>query len=294
MKDLLKLFKQQPTTEDFDSIRIALASPDMIRSWSFGEVTKPETINYRTFKPERDGLFCAKIFGPIKDYECLCGKYKRLKHRGVICEKCGVEVTQAKVRRERMGHIDLAAPCAHIWFLKSLPSRLGLVLDMTLRDIERVLYFEAYVVVDPGMTPLKKFSIMSEDDFEAKHAEYGDEFVAMMGAEGVQKLAAVFATFSDVQVADRSLIWNTDLIETLELDNLLAQALVTMSSAANRKESRGAHAREDFKDRDDVSWLKHTLAWADASGKVCIDYRPVHLNTLTSDVEAIPPKARTY
>ncbi|HET7863315.1 MAG TPA: DNA-directed RNA polymerase subunit beta' [Burkholderiaceae bacterium] len=160
----------------------------MIRSWSYGEVKKPETINYRTFKPERDGLFCAKIFGPIKDYECLCGKYKRLKHRGVICEKCGVEVTQTKVRRERMGHIDLAAPCAHIWFLKSLPSRLGLVLDMTLRDIERVLYFEAYVVVDPGMTPLKKFSIMSEDDYDAKRKEFGDEFVALMGAEGVKNL----------------------------------------------------------------------------------------------------------
>jgi DNA-directed RNA polymerase subunit beta' len=165
-----------------------MASPEKIRSWSFGEVKKPETINYRTFKPERDGLFCAKIFGPIKDYECLCGKYKRLKHRGVICEKCGVEVTQTKVRRERMGHIDLAAPCAHIWFLKSLPSRLGLVLDMTLRDIERVLYFEAYVVTDPGMTPLKKFSIMSEDDYDAKRKEYGDEFVAKMGAEGIKDL----------------------------------------------------------------------------------------------------------
>ena len=188
MKGLLDLFKQFTPDEHFDAIKIGLASPEKIRSWSFGEVKKPETINYRTFKPERDGLFCAKIFGPIKDYECLCGKYKRLKHRGVICEKCGVEVTQTKVRRERMGHIDLAAPCAHIWFLKSLPSRLGLVLDMTLRDIERVLYFEAYVVVDPGMTPLKKFSIMSEDDWEAKHAEYGDEFVAMMGAEGIKKL----------------------------------------------------------------------------------------------------------
>jgi DNA-directed RNA polymerase subunit beta' len=188
MKGLLDLFKQFTPDEHFDAIRIGLASPEKIRSWSFGEVKKPETINYRTFKPERDGLFCAKIFGPIKDYECLCGKYKRLKHRGVICEKCGVEVTQTKVRRERMGHIDLAAPCAHIWFLKSLPSRLGMVLDMTLRDIERVLYFEAYVVVDPGMTPLKKFSIMSEDDFEAKRVEFGDEFQALMGAEGIKKL----------------------------------------------------------------------------------------------------------
>ncbi len=188
MKSLLDLFKQFTPDEHFDAIRIGMASPEKIRSWSFGEVKKPETINYRTFKPERDGLFCAKIFGPIKDYECLCGKYKRLKHRGVICEKCGVEVTQTKVRRERMGHIDLAAPCAHIWFLKSLPSRLGLVLDMTLRDIERVLYFEAYVVTDPGMTPLKKFGIMSEDDYDAKRKEYGDEFVAKMGAEGIRDL----------------------------------------------------------------------------------------------------------
>ena len=188
MKSLLDLFKQFTPEEHFDAIKIGMASPEKIRSWSFGEVKKPETINYRTFKPERDGLFCAKIFGPIKDYECLCGKYKRLKHRGVICEKCGVEVTQTKVRRERMGHIELAAPCAHIWFLKSLPSRLGLVLDMTLRDIERVLYFEAYVVTDPGMTPLKKFSIMSEDDFDAKFKEYGDEFQAKMGAEGIKDL----------------------------------------------------------------------------------------------------------
>src|SRR5437867_910490 len=188
MKSLLDLFKQFTPDEHFNAIKIGMASPEKIRSWSYGEVKKPETINYRTFKPERDGLFCAKIFGPIKDYECLCGKYKRLKHRGVICEKCGVEVTQTKVRRERMGHIDLAAPCAHIWFLKSLPSRLGLVLDMTLRDIERVLYFEAYVVVDPGMTPLKKFSIMSEDDYDAQRTEYGDEVIALMGAEGVKKL----------------------------------------------------------------------------------------------------------
>ena len=188
MKSLLDLFKQFTPDEHFDAIKIGMASPEKIRSWSFGEVKKPETINYRTFKPERDGLFCAKIFGPIKDYECLCGKYKRLKHRGVICEKCGVEVTQTKVRRERMGHIDLAAPCAHIWFLKSLPSRLGLVLDMTLRDIERVLYFEAYVVTDPGMTPLKKFSIMSEDEYDKQRVEHGDEFVARMGAEGIKEL----------------------------------------------------------------------------------------------------------
>jgi DNA-directed RNA polymerase subunit beta' len=199
MKSLLDLFKQFTPDEHFDAITIGMASPEKIRSWSFGEVKKPETINYRTFKPERDGLFCAKIFGPIKDYECLCGKYKRLKHRGVICEKCGVEVTQTKVRRERMGHIDLAAPCAHIWFLKSLPSRLGLVLDMTLRDIERVLYFEAYVVTDPGMTPLKKYGIMSEDDFDAKFKEYGDEFQAKMGAEGVKELLQSLDIDSEIE-----------------------------------------------------------------------------------------------
>ena len=199
MKSLLDLFKQFTPDEHFDAIKIGMASPEKIRSWSFGEVKKPETINYRTFKPERDGLFCAKIFGPIKDYECLCGKYKRLKHRGVICEKCGVEVTQTKVRRERMGHIDLAAPCAHIWFLKSLPSRLGLVLDMTLRDIERVLYFEAYVVTDPGMTSLKKFSIMSEDEFDAKQKEYGDEFVAKMGAEGIKDLLEAIDIESEIE-----------------------------------------------------------------------------------------------
>ena len=188
MKALLDLFKQVTQEEEFDSIKIGLASPEKIRSWSYGEVKKPETINYRTFKPERDGLFCAKIFGPVKDYECLCGKYKRLKHRGVICEKCGVEVTLSKVRRERMGHIELASPVAHIWFLKSLPSRLGMVLDMTLRDIERVLYFEAYVVTHPGMTPLQAGQLLTEDDYLAKVEEYGDEFSAAMGAEGVRAL----------------------------------------------------------------------------------------------------------
>jgi DNA-directed RNA polymerase subunit beta' len=188
MKALLELFKQVQQDEDFEAIKIGLASPEKIRSWSYGEVKKPETINYRTFKPERDGLFCAKIFGPIKDYECLCGKYKRLKHRGVICEKCGVEVTLAKVRRERMGHIELASPVAHIWFLKSLPSRLGLVLDMTLRDIERVLYFEAYVVTDPGLTPLKRCQLLTEDDYLAKVEEFGDDFSAAMGAEGIRAL----------------------------------------------------------------------------------------------------------
>ncbi len=188
MKDLLNLLKAQSGADDFDSLRIGLASPDLIRSWSFGEVKKPETINYRTFKPERDGLFCARIFGPNKDYECLCGKYKRLKHRGVICEKCGVEVTLTKVRRERMGHIELASPVAHIWFLKSLPSRIGLLLDMTLRDIERVLYFESYVVIEPGLTDLEEGQLLTDEEYYHKLEEFGDEFVAKMGAEAIQDL----------------------------------------------------------------------------------------------------------
>ncbi len=188
MKDLLNLIKQQNQFDDFDAIRIGLASPQKIKSWSYGEVKKPETINYRTFKPERDGLFCAKIFGPVKDFECLCGKYKRLKHRGVICEKCGVEVTQSKVRRDRMGHIDLACPVAHIWYLKSLPSRMGLILDMTLRDIERVLYFEAFVVIDPGMSALEKNQILTDEQYLDAIEEYGDDFDARMGAEAVREL----------------------------------------------------------------------------------------------------------
>ena len=188
MKDLLNLLKNQNQKQEFDAIRIGLASPDMIRSWSFGEVKKPETINYRTFKPERDGLFCAKIFGPIKDYECLCGKYKRLKHRGVICEKCGVEVALASVRRERMGHIELASPVAHIWFLKSLPSRIGLMLDMTLRDIERVLYFESFIVIEPGMTTLERGQLLNDEQYYEALEEFGDEFDARMGAEAVQEL----------------------------------------------------------------------------------------------------------
>ncbi|WP_354623245.1 DNA-directed RNA polymerase subunit beta' [Psychromonas sp. MME2] len=185
MKDLLKFLKQQNKSKEFDGIKIGLASPEVIRSWSFGEVKKPETINYRTFKPEREGLFCARIFGPIKDYECLCGKYKRLKHRGVICEKCGVEVTQSKVRRDRMGHIELASPVAHIWFLKSLPSRIGLMLDMTLRDIERILYFESFVVIEPGMTDLERGQILLEEEYLDMLEQWGDEFEAIMGAEAV-------------------------------------------------------------------------------------------------------------
>jgi len=228
MKALLELFKQVQQDEEFDAIRIGLASPEKIRSWSYGEVKKPETINYRTFKPERDGLFCAKIFGPIKDYECLCGKYKRLKHRGVICEKCGVEVTLAKVRRERMGHIELASPVAHIWFLKSLPSRLGLVLDMTLRDIERVLYFEAYVVTDPGLTPLKRCQLLTEDDYLAKVEEFGDDFSASMGAEGI-----------------RALLRALDLNKTIE--DLRKELETTTSDAKIKKYAKRLKVLEGFK-----------------------------------------------
>jgi DNA-directed RNA polymerase subunit beta' len=199
MKALLDLFKQVTQEEEFDAIKTGLASPEKIRSWSYGEVKKPETINYRTFKPERDGLFCAKIFGPVKDYECLCGKYKRLKHRGVICEKCGVEVTLAKVRRERMGHIELASPVAHIWFLKSLPSRMGMVLDMTLRDIERVLYFEAYVVTEPGLTPLNRAQLLTEDDYLAKVEQHGDDFSAAMGAEGIRELLKALEVKTEIE-----------------------------------------------------------------------------------------------
>ncbi|TCW28118.1 DNA-directed RNA polymerase subunit beta' [Gulbenkiania mobilis] len=205
MKALLDLFKQVTQEEEFDAIKIGIASPDKIRSWSFGEVKKPETINYRTFKPERDGLFCARIFGPVKDYECLCGKYKRLKHRGVICEKCGVEVTLSKVRRERMGHIELASPVAHIWFLKSLPSRLGMVLDMTLRDIERVLYFEAFVVTDPGMTPLQKGQLLTEEDFLDKEDQYGDDFKAVMGAEAIRELLRGLDLSREIETLRRDL-----------------------------------------------------------------------------------------
>ena len=228
MKALLDLFKQVTAEEEFDAITIGLASPDKIRSWSYGEVKKPETINYRTFKPERDGLFCAKIFGPIKDYECLCGKYKRLKHRGVICEKCGVEVTLAKVRRDRMGHIELASPTAHIWFLKSLPSRLGMVLDMTLRDIERVLYFEAYVVTDPGLVSnLQRAQLLTEEQYLEMMEEHGDEFTAYMGAEGI-----------------RELLRNLDL--NSEVDSLRAELDVTSSEAKNKKLAKRLKILEGF------------------------------------------------
>jgi DNA-directed RNA polymerase subunit beta' len=196
----MNFLKRQGRADDFDGIRIGLASPDMIRSWSYGEVKKPETINYRTFKPERDGLFCAKIFGPVSDYECLCGKYKRLKHRGVICEKCGVEVTLSKVRRERMGHIDLASPVAHIWFLKSLPSRIALLLDMTLREIERVLYFESFVILDPGTTPLNKSQLLTDDEYLDAVEQYGDDFTAKMGAEAIYELLKAIDLKEEVNV----------------------------------------------------------------------------------------------
>src|SRR5579859_7423836 len=188
-QEVLNIFNPVVVAPTFDQIRISLASPEKIRSWSFGEIKKPETINYRTFKPERDGLFCARIFGPTKDYECLCGKYKRMKYKGIICEKCGVEVTLARVRRERMGHIELASPVAHIWFLKSLPSRISMMLDMALKDIERVLYFEHYIVTEPGLTPLKQHSLLSEDEYMRFQDEFGDDsFTAEIGAEAVQGL----------------------------------------------------------------------------------------------------------
>ncbi|EDY85607.1 DNA-directed RNA polymerase, beta' subunit [gamma proteobacterium HTCC5015] len=208
MKDLLNLLKQNDNSDEFDAIRVGLASPDMIRSWSYGEVKKPETINYRTFKPERDGLFCAKIFGPVKDYECLCGKYKRLKHRGVVCEKCGVEVTLSKVRRDRMGHIDLAAPVAHIWFLKSLPSRIGLLLDMTLREIERVLYYEAFIVLDPGMTPLEQGQLLNDEGYLDALEQYGDDFKALMGAE------AIYYLLKDIQLEEERQVLREELEST--------------------------------------------------------------------------------
>src|SRR5437899_3407332 len=189
MNELTNFANPIAKPETFDEIRIGIASPDKIRSWSFGEIKKPETINYRTFKPERDGLFCARIFGPIKDYECLCGKYKRMKYKGIVCEKCGVEVTVQKVRRDRMGHIELASPVAHIWFLKSLPSRIGLMLDMTLKDLERVLYFENYIVIEPGLTPLKERQLLTEDEFYKAQDDYGqDSFTAEIGAEAIRKL----------------------------------------------------------------------------------------------------------
>ncbi len=187
-EDIYAIFQKPKNPTDFEAIRIKLASPERIREWSYGEVKKPETINYRTFKPERDGLFCAKIFGPIKDWECICGKYKRMKHRGIVCDKCGVEVIQSKVRRERLGHIELATPVAHIWFLKGVPSRIGTLLDMTMRNLEKVLYFESYIVADQGDTPLKAKELLSDEEYKKKTAEYGTRFKAGMGAEAIREL----------------------------------------------------------------------------------------------------------
>lgn len=235
LKDILNIWKQQTHANEFDTIQIRIASPDMIRSWSYGEVKKPETINYRTFKPERDGLFCAKIFGPIKDYECLCGKYKRLKHRGIICEKCGVEVTLSKVRRDRMGHIELASPVAHIWFLKSLPSRIGLLLDMTLRDIERVLYFEAFVVIDPGMTPLEKGQLLSDDAYLDAIEEYGDDFDARMGAEAIQTLLQAIDINSEIE-ALRAEIPNTSSETKLKKLSKRLKLLEAFAESGNKPE----------------------------------------------------------
>ena len=228
MRDLVNLYQQQFSGDSFEAIRIGLASPEKTRSWSFGEVKKPETINYRTFKPERDGLFCAKIFGPVKDYECLCGKYKRLKHRGVVCEKCGVEVALARVRRERMGHIELASPVAHIWYLKSLPSRIGLVLDMTLREIERALYFEAYVVVEPGMTDLERGQLLTDEMYHDALEQYGDEFDARMGAEAI-----------------RELLRTTDLEE--EIGQVRSELETTGSEARTKKLTKRLKLLEGFK-----------------------------------------------
>ncbi|MFC3284253.1 DNA-directed RNA polymerase subunit beta' [Litchfieldella rifensis] len=237
MKDLVKVLKSQAQSEEFDAIKITLASPDMIRSWSYGEVKKPETINYRTFKPERDGLFCAKIFGPVKDYECLCGKYKRMKHRGIICEKCGVEVTKAAVRRERMGHIELASPVAHIWFLKSLPSRIGMFLDMTLRDIERVLYFESFVVIDPGMTTLERGQLLNDEQYFEALEEFGDDFDARMGAEAVQAL------LKDIDLGE-------------EIDRLREEIPQTNSETKIKKLSKRLKLLEAFhKSGNDPAWM---------------------------------------
>src|ERR1700678_3074390 len=208
-QEVLNIFNPVVAAPTFDQIRISLSSPEKILSWSFGEIKKPETINYRTFKPERDGLFCARIFGPIKDYECLCGKYKRMKYCGIICEKCGVEVTLQKVRRERMGHIELASPVAHIWFMKSLPSRIGLLLDMTLKELERVLYFENYMVTEPGLTPLKQRQLLTEDEYAKAQEEYGDDaFTAMIGAEALKLM------LSGIDLHEEKVKLRTELAET--------------------------------------------------------------------------------
>jgi DNA-directed RNA polymerase subunit beta' len=237
MQEILDMFKKNNNEKKFDHIKISLASPDLMRSWSYGEVKKPETINYRTFKPERDGLFCAKIFGPVKDYECLCGKYKRLKHRGVVCEKCGVEVTLSKVRRERMGHIELAAPVAHIWFLRSLPSRIGLMMDMTLRQIEKVLYFEAFIVIDGGLTPYETGSLLNEEMYTQAIEEYGNEIKVGMGAEAIKEL-----------------LMKIDLKKSHE--DLAEEIKVTKSQAKNKRNIKRLKLLESFiKSGNKPEWM---------------------------------------
>ena len=237
MQEILNMFKKNNNEKKFDHIKISLASPDLMRSWSYGEVKKPETINYRTFKPERDGLFCAKIFGPVKDYECLCGKYKRLKHRGVVCEKCGVEVTLSKVRRERMGHIELAAPVAHIWFLRSLPSRIGLMMDMTLRQIEKVLYFEAFIVIDGGLTPYETGSLLNEEMYTQAIEEYGNEIKVGMGAEAIKEL-----------------LMKIDLKKSHE--DLAEEIKVTKSQAKNKRNIKRLKLLESFiKSGNKPEWM---------------------------------------
>ena len=208
MREIYNLYEKPKNPLNYVAVRISLASPEKIRSWSHGEVKKPETINYRTFKPERDGLFCAKIFGPVTDWECLCGKYKRMKYRGVVCDKCGVEVTKSKVRRERMGHIELAAPVSHVWFFKGLPSRIGLLLDMTMRELERVLYFEAYVVLDPGDTTLEDKQILTEEDYREAKEEFGEAYVAKMGAEAIRSLLEVLDL--DDKAAELRMVMRTE------------------------------------------------------------------------------------
>ena len=237
MRDILSFFEKPKDSLNFSAIRISLASPEKIREWSYGEVKKPETVNYRTFKPERDGLFCAKIFGPVKDFECNCGKYKRMKHRGITCEKCGVQVIQSKVRRSRMGHIELASPVAHIWFLKSLPSRIGQVLDMTQRDVEKVLYFENYVVLDPGKTPLNYGELISEDKFRQLQEEFNDEFACGIGAEAIKTMLA------NVNIDESCVLLRQEMAET-------------GSEAKKKKIAKRLKVLEDFRKSDNrPEWM---------------------------------------
>lgn len=226
-QEVMNLFNAPAAAPTFDRIRISLVSPEKILSWSFGEIKKPETINYRTFKPERDGLFCARIFGPIKDYECLCGKYKRMKFKGIVCEKCGVEVTLSKVRRERMGHIELASPVAHIWFLKSLPSRIGLLLDMTLKDLERILYFEHFVVVEPGLTPLKEQQLLTEEEFMQAQDEYGpDSFTAAIGAEAIRDMLMSLDLEKEAEKIREEIAVTTSILKPKKLVKRLRKSVV--------------------------------------------------------------------